>query len=222
MFIREKIKKRKGKEYIQHQLVESVRTPAGPRQNVILNMDKLDIRQDKWKLLANAIEEKLHNRSGLFNSDPDIEKTAQHYAQLIIHNRLSRMSEREDINRSDEKEDVQYETVDVNSINNSAIMSLGAEHVVLSQMEEYNLDTVLEDNGFTASQIEYAKMLIAARLIHPSGERETARWLNENSALCELLQTDLAVYDNALHRTAVMSMIVLKSNSLKLLKTCFL
>jgi hypothetical protein len=89
-------------------------------------------------------------------------------------------------------------------------------------MEEYNLDTVLEDNGFTASQIEYAKMLIAARLIHPSGERETARWLNENSALCELLQTDLAVYDNALHRTAVMSMIVLKSNSLKLLKTCFL
>jgi hypothetical protein len=57
-------------------------------------------------------------------------------------------------------------------------------------MEEYNLDTVLEDNGFTASQIEYAKMLIAARLIHPSSERETVRWLNENSALCELLQTD--------------------------------
>jgi hypothetical protein len=80
MFIREKIKKRKGKEYIQHQLVESVRTPAGPRQNVILNMGKLDIRQDKWKLLANAIEEKLHNQSGLFNSDSDIEKTAQHYA----------------------------------------------------------------------------------------------------------------------------------------------
>ena len=173
-------------------------------------------------MLANAIEEKLHNPSRLFDSDPDIEKIAQHYAQLIIHNRLSRMSEREDIDRSDEKEEVQYETVDVNSINNSDIMSLGTEHVVLSQMEEYNLDTVLEDNGFTASQIEYAKMLIAARLIHLSSERETARWLNENSALCELLQTDLAVYDNALHRTAVMSMIVLKSNSLKLLKTCFL
>ncbi|MCD6441617.1 MAG: hypothetical protein J7L86_07550 [Candidatus Marinimicrobia bacterium] len=40
-------------------------------------MGKLDIRQDKWKLLANAIEEKLHNQSGLFNSDPDIEKIAQ-------------------------------------------------------------------------------------------------------------------------------------------------
>jgi len=204
MFIREKIKTRKDKEYIQHQLIESVRTPAGPRQNIILNMGKLDIEKDKWKLLANAIEEELHNQPRLFNSDPDIKKLAQHYAQLIIHNRLSRMPGIEEIGRSEEIEDVQYETVDVNSLKNSGIRSLGAEHVVFSQIEEYNLDTVLKDNGFTASQIDYAKMLIAARLIHPSGERETARWVNENSALCELMQTNLAVYDNALHRTAVM------------------
>ena len=204
MFIREKIKRRNGKEYIQHQLIESVRTPAGPRQNIILNMGKLDIEQDKWKLLANAIEEELHNQSRLFNSDPDIKKLAQHYAQLIIHNRLSRMSGIEEIGSSDEIEDVQYEMVDVNSLKNSDIRSLGAEHVVFNQIEEYNLDTVLKDNGFTASQTDYARMLIAARLIHPSSERETARWLNENSALCELMQTNLAVYDNALHRTAVM------------------
>ncbi|MEA1884579.1 MAG: IS1634 family transposase [Thermotogota bacterium] len=204
MFIREKIKRRNGKEYIQHQLIESVRTPAGPRQNIILNMGKLDIEQDKWKLLANAIEEELHNQSRLFNSDPDIKKLAQHYAQLIIHNRLNRMSGIEEIDSSDEIEDVQYEMVDVNSLKNSDIRSLGAEHVVFNQIEEYNLDSVLKDNGFTASQTDYARMLIAARLIHPSSERETARWLNENSALCELMQTNLAVYDNALHRTAVM------------------
>jgi hypothetical protein len=107
MFIREKIKRRKGKEYIQHQLIESVRTAAGPRQNIILNMGKLDIEQNKWKLLANAIEEKLHNQPSLFNSDPDIKKLAQHYAQLIIHNRLSRISEREEIDSSEKIEDVQ-------------------------------------------------------------------------------------------------------------------
>ena len=204
MFIREKIKRRNGKEYIQHQLIESVRTPAGPRQNIILNMGILDIEQDKWKLLANAIEEELHNQTGLFNSDPDINKLAQHYAQLIIHNRLSRMSGIEEIDNSEEIKDVQYEMVDVNSLKNSDIRSLGVEHIVFSQIEEYNLDTVLKDNNFSASQTDYARMLIAARLIHPSSERETARWLNENSALCELIQTNLAVYDNALHRTAVM------------------
>ncbi len=204
MFIREKIKRRNGKEYIQHQLIESVRTPAGPRQNIILNMGILDIEQDKWKLLANAIEEELHNQTGLFNSDPDINKLAQHYAQLIIHNRLSRMSGIEEIDNSEEIKDVQYEMVDVNSLKNSDIRSLGVEHIVFSQIEEYNLDTVLKDNNFSASQTDYARMLIAARLIHPSSERETARRLNENSALCELMQTHLAVYDNALHRTAVM------------------
>jgi hypothetical protein len=204
MFIREKIKRRKGKEYIQHQLIESVRTAAGPRQNIILNMGKLDIEQNKWKLLANAIEEELHNQPSLFNSDPDIKKLAQHYAQLIIHNRLSRISEREEIDSSEKIEDVQYETVDVNSLKNSDIRSLGAEHVVFSQIEEYNLDAILKDNGFSVSQADYARMLIAARLIHPSSERETARWLSKNSALCELMQTDLAVYDNALHRSAVL------------------
>ena len=204
MFIREKIKRKNGKEYIQHQLIESVRTAAGPRQNIILNMGKLDLEQDKWKLLANAIEEELQNQPGLFKSDPDIKKLAQHYAQLILHNRLSRMARIDGIDSSEKTEDVQYEMVDVNSLRNSDIRSLGAEHVVHNQIEEYNLDTILKENGFSDSQAEYARMLIAARLIHPSSERETARWLNENSALCELMQSNLAVYDNALHRTAVM------------------
>lgn len=204
MFIREKIKRKNGKEYIQHQLIESVRTAAGPRQNIILNMGKLDLEQDKWKLLANAIEEELQNQPGLFKSDPDIKKLAQHYAQLILHNRLSRMARIDGIDSSEKTEDVQYEMVDVNSLRNSDIRSLGAEHVVHNQIEEYNFDTILKENGFSDSQAEYARMLIAARLIHPSSERETARWLNENSALCELMQSNLAVYDNALHRTAVM------------------
>jgi hypothetical protein len=203
MFIREKIKRSKGKEYIQHQLIESIRTPAGPRQNIILNMGKLDIKKDQWKLLANAIEEALHNQTSLFHNDPDINKLAQHYANLIIQNKLTQTSS---INQKDriEEKDVQYEMIDINSIKNTAIRSLGAEHIVFRQFKEYNLDTILTNNGFTESQVDYARILIASRLIHPSSERETARWINENSAFCELMETNIAVYDNALHRTAVM------------------
>jgi hypothetical protein len=54
MFIREKIKTVKGKKYIQHQLIESIRTPAGPRQRLILNLGFLDLQQDKWKELTNS------------------------------------------------------------------------------------------------------------------------------------------------------------------------
>ena len=200
MFIREKIKRKNGKEYIQHQLIESVRTAAGPRQNIILNMGTIDIEKDKWKLLANAIEERIYNQTSLFNDDLEISELAQHYAELIIHDKLCQLS---DIDQKDKTDDVQYEMVDVNSINSSSVMSLGAEHVVLNQIDNYHFDAILEENGFKKSQRDYARMLIAARLIHPSSERETVRWLNENSALAELMQSQLSVYDNALHRTAV-------------------
>jgi len=49
-------------------------------------------------------------------------------------------------------------------------------------------------------------MLIAGRLAHPASERETVRWINENSTICELLKTDSKVYDNALHRTSCLLM----------------
>jgi hypothetical protein len=56
MFIRETIKSKKGKKYVQHQLVESIRTPNGPRQRLLLNMGLLDLPKNQWKELANTIE----------------------------------------------------------------------------------------------------------------------------------------------------------------------
>ena len=63
MFIRRKIKTLKGQSYGQHQLLKSVRTKSGPRQEVILNLGSLDLPKEQWKALANAIEEKLNNQS---------------------------------------------------------------------------------------------------------------------------------------------------------------
>jgi hypothetical protein len=94
MFIREKIKSRDGKKYIQHQLIESVRTPAGPRQVMVLNLGIVKLSRDKWKDLANRIESKLLNQSSLFAYDREVEKLAQHYVQLIVKKRLSEKDEK--------------------------------------------------------------------------------------------------------------------------------
>ena len=69
MFIRETVKSKKGKKYIQHQLVESVRTPNGPRQRLLLNMGLLDLAKDQWKDLANAIESEFHGQENLFGNE---------------------------------------------------------------------------------------------------------------------------------------------------------
>ena len=200
MFIRETVKSKKGKKYIQHQLVESVRTPNGPRQRLLLNMGLLDLPKDQWKDLANAIESELHGQKNLFSANPEIEKLATHYARVIIKERLNKESEK--IEQESVKEKPEYETVDINSVSTSDSRTIGVEHVVTSSMQEYHLDNVFKKLKFTDSQIDYAKMLIAGRLAHPASERETVRWINENSAICELLKTDSKVYDNALHRTS--------------------
>jgi hypothetical protein len=200
MFIRETVKSKKGKKYVQHQLVESVRTPNGPRQRLLLNMGLLDLPKDQWKDLANAIESELLGQKNLFSTHPEIEKLAKHYARVIIKERLNKESEK--VEKEPVKEKPEYETVDINSVSTSDSRTIGVEHVVTSSMQEYHLDKVFKKLQFTDSQIDYAKMLIAGRLAHPASERETVRWINENSAICELLKTDSKVYDNALHRTS--------------------
>ena len=90
MFIREKSKTVKGKKYIQHQLIESIRTPAGPRQRLVLNLGFLDLHPDQWKELANTIECEIHKQPRLFVTDPQIEKLAQHYAKVIIKEQLNK------------------------------------------------------------------------------------------------------------------------------------
>ena len=204
MFIREKSKTVKAKKYIQHQLIESIRTPAGPRQRLVLNLGFLDLHPDKWKELANTIESEVHKQPRLFVTDPQIEKLASHYAKVIIREKLNKESERAASDKAADRLSADYQSVDVNSVSSSEARKIGAEHVVLAQMREYKFDKMLKELGFTDSQVDYAKILIAGRLVHPSSERETARWANEDSAILELLQAKINVYDTALHRTAVL------------------
>ena len=204
MFIREKSKTVKGKKYIQHQLIESIRTSAGPRQRLVLNLGFLDLHQDKWKELANTIESEVHKQSRLFVTDPQIEKLARHYAKVIIRDKLNKAHESSAGDNGADSLSTDYQSVDVNSVSSSEARKIGAEHVVLAQMREYKFDKMLKELGFTENQVNYAKILIAGRLVNPSSERETARWANEDSAILELLQAKINVYDTALHRTAVM------------------
>jgi hypothetical protein len=140
----------------------------------------------------------------LFVTDPQIEKLAKHYAKVIVREKLNKESERAASDNGPDRLSADFESVDVNSVSSSDARKIGAEHVVLAQMREYKFDKMLTQLGFTANQINYAKILIAGRLVHPSSERETARWANEDSAILELLQSNINVYDTALHRTAVL------------------
>jgi len=73
MYIRKNIKKEKGKTYTSHALVESVRTPKGPRQNLICTLGDLSPRsREEWLKLAHKVENALVGQGDLFEK-PDAE-----------------------------------------------------------------------------------------------------------------------------------------------------
>jgi transposase len=201
MFVKEIKKKNLGsdKEFISHRLVESIRTPIGPRQNVIMNLGTLVLPKEKWKLLANRIEEICHGQDFRIVEVPqEIEALAQHYAELLIKKELEEKREQQD---DEEPKDIQ--PVNINAVSSSEIKTVGPEHVGVEAMKGLGFLDLFKQLGFTKSQCDLATLLIVGRLVHPSSERELSRYAREQSALDELLETNFShIGNNALYRTS--------------------
>lgn len=182
MFIRKtlKIDSKSKKQYYSYQLIESIRTERGPRQNILLNLGNIELSDGDRKLLANRIEEIAKGFNTLFAYPENIEKMAQNYAKLLIRKQLCPLpSPRE----------VDYQTVDLNSIEHQNMRTVGVEHICLEIFRQLELDTKLLECGFTKRQIELTAALIIGRLAGKISELSTFQWLQNASALEDLLET---------------------------------
>ena len=67
MYIREsKTSNRKtGKVYVKHTLVESVRTPKGPRQRTVMQLGRLSLPRQHWPSLAIELERRPRGPGGV-------------------------------------------------------------------------------------------------------------------------------------------------------------
>ena len=68
--------------------------------------------------------------------------------------------------------------------------SVGIESLSLQALKQLKPDDKLRDLGFIEKDITAAIGTIIGRMAHPSSERETHRWLQENSGLGELIDYD--------------------------------
>ena len=202
MFIKEinKQNPNSDKMFTSHRLVESFRTPRGPRQRTLMNLGKLDLPKDQWKELANRIEEIAHGQSQRLIQLPheEVEALAQHFAQLLIRKRLT-----EKTPEPSTEEDQDFHSVNVNGIASSETKFIGPEHVGLEAMRSLGFFDLFGQLGFTETQCDFATLLIVGRLVHPSSERELSRYATEQSGLDELLQSSFAhIGQNALYRAS--------------------
>ena len=201
MYIREIQKKNPNspKVFISHRLIESVRTPRGPRQKVVINLGQLDLPKENWKELANRIEDLLlgYERSTVPIA-ADIEARARHYTKQILR---KQRSEKKELSITQDEQD--YRNVDVNAVSSSEGKSIGPEHAGFEAMKALGFFNLFRQLGFTDDESICATLQIVGRLVHPGSERELRRYAKEQSGLDELLGCDFShVGHNMLYRTS--------------------
>lgn len=199
MFIRAVVKKDKSKQksYTYYRLTHSYRVGNKNRQMVVLNLGKLEGLDEKYhKPLANRIEELVTGLgSGLLPLElPDtVEALAQSFAKQISKEKIFGSTKGKPISK-----DIQtnLQTVDLGSLEQLQSKEIGAEWLVKQAFDALDIPSLLADIGLNQKEIKEAQLLLTAKLVHPSSELETQRWLNHNSGAPELYdyQQDITRY----------------------------
>ncbi|HWH62214.1 MAG TPA: IS1634 family transposase [Ginsengibacter sp.] len=80
----------------------------------------------------------------------------------------------------------QYQTVDTASIKSKDVREAGAEWLCLQALKQLGIDSFLEETRWSKEQIQLALTQIVSRAVYPASEYKTARWIKDNSGICEL------------------------------------
>jgi len=185
MFIRKATRKYKGKTYTNHLLVESVRTPKGPRQKIVCSLGDLHPRpRSEWLKLAHKVEEALVGQEDLLEQ-PDAEvrqivtKVRQRQAEAARHEQLA--TEAVSAEGDDDLVAVHTEKVDTERHREG-----GSVHVGHQFWKRLELDAILERTGLPERARGLTCAMTLNRLIHPSSEYAMPDWIR-STALEDIL-----------------------------------
>jgi len=138
------------KVFLSHRLTESVRT----RQRVVIHLGRLGLPKEKWKELANRIEDLLKGNEGSTVPIPDeIETLARHYLRQILR---KRHNEKKEAQILDEEQDLR--TLDIASVSSSDGKSVGPEHVGLEAMKALGFFDLFHLLDFTHDEADLAAL----------------------------------------------------------------
>ena len=188
MFIRKtrKTDRKTKKDYYSYQLVESVRTDRGPRQRILLNLSAdLDLSDEDRKHLAQRIEELFLGAPSFLPYTEEIERLAQKYTSQLIE-RLS------DAKKTPPKPEPDYQTVDLETVEQQEPRTVGAEHLLLHMASQLKFQDKLKSLGFTEKEIALSLGSVIGRAAFPASERATYNWVCTRSGLGELLDFDFS------------------------------
>jgi len=184
--------------HFTYRLVESRRDPAGKvKQHTLLNLGAhySIIEESDLPLLSQRIENIISGQQSLLPLTDNLETEAQRIANLVIKKHAKPLI------YDDKNDQVQYMEVDIGTIENSDIKTVGSEHLAYETAKKINLIGILSECGLSEKEINSAMATIIGRLIAPGSEVSTVNYLRNNSALDEILATDFSnLHKNKLYK----------------------
>lgn len=196
-----------GEPYSTYRLVQTSRVGGAVKQATLLNLGShFDLPKEEWPALALQIDELLRGQTPLFDatlSDKG-QALAQRYAAQLIALRPSAASiTPAAAAEAGPSEPGRYQEVDLDSLDLVRPRSVGVEHAALSAMRQYGFEDKLAELGLNRPQIAAAVGNIIGRMAHPGSELATHAWLQQRSALGELMGYDFETMDlNRLYRAS--------------------
>ena len=166
-----------GEPAYSYRLVKSERVGGKVRQVALLNLGTgFSVPKDRWREFCHVLEMKMAGQQSMLEIDPELDATAGPIARKLR-------------SRSLEKPRTPPKTanVDLDSLEHEDPRTVGGERLCLKALEDLRFEDILRNVGFGARDARIACALVVARMLHPASERETSRWLRENSAIAELL-----------------------------------
>jgi transposase len=179
--------KKTGAVYINHKLVESVRTELGPRNRIIMNLGNLDLSKDDLKKLSMVLEARIRGQQSLFEAEENISSKAD---QIMAHFDFKRLHAIE----AEQKKAIEENTtvkVYLDKTTYTESRSLGPELVAHHMWQKLKLDEILRGCGFKDLERELAEVAVISRLVEPGSELQCWEWIKNRTALSEILNEDL-------------------------------
>ncbi|WP_445737690.1 IS1634 family transposase [Mariniflexile sp.] len=164
-----------------YRLVESYRNFEGIIcHRTMLNVGFLhNLKAGDHNKIQKQLTDKAQGKSNLFvENDQKITGYVERFWQEMI--------EKKRIDLPEIALEKRKRLVDLETIRNKDVREIGTEWIGYQTLEQLKVKTFLEKLGWEASQIQLALTQIISRAVYPFSELRTSRWIQENSAICEI------------------------------------
>jgi transposase len=197
MFVRRTTRSYKGKTYTDYQLVESVRTPSGPRQRTICSLgDWGPGSREEWLKRARKLEQSLLGQADLLDSGDSEPDSLVEQVYNRRHARAAQPVRRAPRSAANDEPIA----VDPRRVSTEHHREAGPVHVGYQFWQRLGLNLVLQQLGWSDTARQLACAMTLNRLIEPASEHAMPDWIRR-TALADILATNFdALEETALYR----------------------